>query len=160
MALRCLLAIAATKSWLLYHLNVHSAFIHGNFDEEVYMHPPFGYCLWGEKHFYCLNKSLHALKQVSCQLYSKLSHVLTFASFCQSNADHSLFTKTTSTMFTAILIYVDDILVTRNDLPTIIALMNHLATIFKIKDLGNLKYFIGIEIAWSPTWIFFFNQHK
>lgn len=62
-------------------------------------------------------------------------------------------------MFIAKLIYVDDIHVTGNNLPTIIALKNHLVTEFKIKDVVNLKYFLGIDLAWSPTRIFF-NQCK
>lgn len=155
--LHCLLAIAAAKSWFLHQLDVHNAFL--DLDEKVYMHPPPGYYSKGEKLFCRLHKSLYSLKQASHQWYSKVSHVLTLAGFCQSHADHSLFTKTTGIVFTAILIYVDDILVTGNNLSTITALKDHLATAFKIKDLGNLKYFLGIEIARSPAG-FFFNQRK
>ncbi|KAF5457856.1 hypothetical protein F2P56_021933 [Juglans regia] len=123
------------------------------------MHPPPSYCPQGEKRFCRLHKSLYGLKQASRQWYSKLSHVLTLAGFCQSNANHNLFITTMGTMFTAILIYVDDILVIGNNLPTITTLKNHLATAFKIKDLGNLKYFLGIEITRSLAGIFF-NQRK
>ncbi|XP_058104848.1 uncharacterized mitochondrial protein AtMg00810-like [Magnolia sinica] len=78
------------------------------------------------------------LQTVSCSYLDR---------FYQSNVDHSLFTKTTGTMFTAILIYVDDIFVTGNDLPTITALKNHLGTAFDIlSDAGQL----GSRPAYFP----------
>ncbi|XP_042950416.1 uncharacterized mitochondrial protein AtMg00810-like [Carya illinoinensis] len=67
--------------------------------------------------------------------------------FIQSRADYSLFTKKAGQSFVALLVYVDDIVVTSNDAQSIINLKNFLDAIFKIKDLGSLKYFLDLEVA-------------
>ncbi|XP_035551139.1 uncharacterized mitochondrial protein AtMg00810-like [Juglans regia] len=79
--------------------------------------------------------------------------------FIQSQADHSLFTLTTATSITIVLVYVDDILVVSNDLSQVIYFKSVISTHFKTKDLGPLKYFLGLEVARSPSGIFL-NQRK
>ncbi|KAG5234660.1 Retrovirus-related polyprotein from transposon [Salix suchowensis] len=81
------------------------------------------------------------------------------AGFVQSRADYSLFTKTQGKHFTALLIYVDDILITGNHHASIVATKQFLHSQFKIKDLGNLRYFLGIEISASERGIFI-SQRK
>ncbi|XP_062005862.1 uncharacterized mitochondrial protein AtMg00810-like [Rosa rugosa] len=74
-------------------------------------------------------------------------------------ADYSLFTHKQGKSFTALLIYVDDILITGNDPITISALKNFLNSRFRIKDLGDLKYFLGIEVSHSKNGIYI-SQRK
>ncbi|KAF5466020.1 hypothetical protein F2P56_015979 [Juglans regia] len=69
----------------------------------------------------------------------------------QSKADYSLFTCITDTTFTTLLVYVDDIVVASNSLDPIFALKTFLNNQFRIKDLRPLRYFLGIEVARSPT---------
>jgi hypothetical protein len=76
------------------------------------------------------------------------------AGFIQSRADYSLFTKTRGKLFTALLIYVDDILITGNDHASIVDTKKFLHSQFNLKDLGNLKYFLGIEVSASKKGIF------
>ncbi|KAF5452044.1 hypothetical protein F2P56_027083 [Juglans regia] len=156
---RCLLAIAAKKNWIIHQLDVNNAFLHGDLDEEVYMIPPPGYCTQGETRVCRLRKSLYGLKQASRNWFFKLTTVLLDAGFRQSQADHSLFTLITHTSITIVLVYVDDILVAGNDLPQIEFFKNHLFTHFKTKDLGSLKFFLGLEVAHSSAGIFL-NQRK
>jgi hypothetical protein len=120
--------------------------------------PP-GFCKKGENRVCRLNKSLYGLKQASRNWFSKFSSVLIAAGFHQSPADHSLFTKSQGSSFTIVLVYVDDILVAGNNLDSIGKLKDFLAQKFRIKDLGTLKYFLGLEVALSPTGIFL-NQRK
>ena len=69
--------------------------------------------------------------------------------------DHTLFTKHSSCgKVTAFIVYVDDIVLTGNDLEEMGRLKHFLAKEFEIKDLGNLKYFLGIEVARSKDGIF------
>jgi hypothetical protein len=79
--------------------------------------------------------------------------------FLQSKADYSLFIKKDGTSLTIPLIYVDDILITGNNIESIKALKQFLHTRFRIKDLGDLKFFLGIEIARSKKGIYI-SQRK
>jgi transposase InsO family protein len=156
---RCVLAIAATRQWHLHQLDVNNAFLHGDLEEDVYMSLPPGYGTQGEIRVCHLQKSLYGLKQASRNWYSKLSTVLLSAGFKQSQADHSLFTRQSGSTILVVLVYVDDLLVTGNDLASIRQLQEFLSRNFQLKDLGKLKYFLGIEVARSRAGIFI-NQRK
>lgn len=103
--------------------------------------------------------NLLMVKQASRNWYSKLSSTLLSDGFSESTSNHSRLTRTDGSSFTVVLVYVDDILVTRNDLSAITTLKTSLDDIFKIKDLGTMKYFLRLEIALSPLGIFI-NQRK
>jgi len=100
-----------------------------------------------------LTKSLYGLKQASKQWYDKLNTYLYTINFNQSKVDDSLFVKKTKTSFIAILVYVNDILITRNNINDINEVKSSLNSIFKIKDLGQLKFFLGLEIARTKSGI-------
>ena len=74
--------------------------------------------------------------------------------YIQSRADYSLFTRIQGKSFTALFIYVDDILITENDPVSIVAIKKFLHSQFHLKDLGDLKYFLGIEVSSSKNGIF------
>ncbi|GJU74875.1 putative RNA-directed DNA polymerase [Tanacetum coccineum] len=93
-----------------------------------------------------LVKSLYGLKQTPRKWNEKLVSVLKENGFVQSANDHSLFTKSKSNKFIALLVYVDDIVITGNCLDEIDKFKIFLKSKFKIKDLGHLKYFLGIEV--------------
>ncbi|KAF5463145.1 hypothetical protein F2P56_019084 [Juglans regia] len=155
----CLLAFVATKNWILHLLDVNNAFLHGDLHEEAYMTPPPRYCPLGKTRVCRLRKSLYSLKQASWNWFFKLTSMLLDAGFHPSQADHSLFTLITSTSIILVLVYVNDILVAGNDLSQIEIFKKILATHFKTKDLGSLKYFLSLEIACTPEGIFL-NQRK
>ncbi|KAH9669588.1 hypothetical protein KPL70_021846 [Citrus sinensis] len=114
----------------------------------------------GEEHLVCrLHKSLYGLKQASHQWFAKFSEAIRSVGFVQSKADYSLFTRKQGKSFTALLIYVDDILITGNDLVSIADIKKFLHNQFHLKDLGDLKYFLGIEISASRKGIFI-SQRK
>ncbi|XP_019450640.1 PREDICTED: uncharacterized protein LOC109352909 [Lupinus angustifolius] len=94
-----------------------------------------------------LHKSIYGLKQASRQWYHKLSSTLFSLGYIQSQHDHSLFTKSASHHFTALLIYVDDLILAGTNSSEIDFVKHHLHNLFRIKDLGPLKKFLGLEIA-------------
>lgn len=106
-----------------------------------------------------LLKSLYGLKQAPRQWFLKLSLALKQFGFKQSNSDHTLFLSHSSTGCTTLLVYVDDILITGSNSTVIQQVKGYLATQFKIKDLGPLRCFLGIEAARSSSDIYL-NQRK
>jgi hypothetical protein len=154
---RTLLSLASIQNWHLEQLDVNNVFLHGDLQEEVYMTIPKGYTLphLSPNTKVCkLNKSIYGLKQASRQWYSKLSETLTSLGYHHSTADHSLFTKfSPNNLFTALLVYVDDIVLTGNDVTEICSVKALLHSKFCIKDLGPLRYFLGLEVARSTSGI-------
>ncbi|XP_017979725.1 PREDICTED: uncharacterized mitochondrial protein AtMg00810-like [Theobroma cacao] len=101
-----------------------------------------------------LHKSLYGLKQASRQWNAKLTASILQYGFKQSMSDYSLFTmSTTGGEFVALLIYVDDILIASNSAQAATAVKSHIDSQFKLKDLGTVKYFLGLEVARSPQGI-------
>lgn len=148
---RTLLAIATSKQWQVRQLDVNNAFLHGDLEEEVYMDLPLGYkpniYFTGAGKPVCrLLKSLYGLKKASTKWFEKLTTALVSMGYIQSHADYSLFTHTNSTSFTAVLVYVDDILVCGNDETIITTLKRFLDKQFSIKVLGLITYYLGIEV--------------
>ncbi|KAI5321965.1 hypothetical protein L3X38_031037 [Prunus dulcis] len=84
---------------------------------------------------------------------------MNYFGYIQSNAYHTLFLKRDGRRLTALIVYVDDIVVTGNDAREQLKLQTYLSQEFEMKDLGDLKYFIGIEVAMSITGIFL-SQRK
>ena len=151
---RTVLAVAAALDWHLVQLDVNNAFLHGHLDEEVYMLPPPSFGSKGEPDLVCkLTKSLYGLKQASRQWFSKLSTTIINHGFTQSKYDYSMFTRVHNDVIIVILVYVDDILVASNNLEAVLEFKQFLHDQFKLKDLGPLKYFLGLEVARSSTGI-------
>ena len=96
-----------------------------------------------------LHKSIYGLKQASRKWNIESTQVVVDSGFVQSKADYSLFTKGHGASFVAILVYVDDIIVAGLNPCIVFAVKDFLHTKFKLKDLGHLKFFLGLEITRS-----------
>jgi len=101
-----------------------------------------------------LVKSLYGLKQASRKWYEKLTSLLHHHHYNQSTSDHSLFIKKTVTSFTILLVYVDDVIIAGDSLFEFQSIKVILHSSFKIKDLGQLKYFLGLKVAYSSKGIY------
>ena len=102
-----------------------------------------------------LKKLLYGLKQSPIAWFERFTHAMLKWEFQQSQGDHTLFIKHSSQgKIAALIVYVDDIIVTGDDLEEIIQLKKSLSKEFQIKDLGTLKYFLRIEVARSKCGIF------
>ncbi|KAL2245843.1 UNVERIFIED_CONTAM: Retrovirus-related Pol polyprotein from transposon RE2 [Sesamum indicum] len=126
---RVLLAVAAAYGWPLHQMDVNNAFLHGYLEEDLYMEPPEGYSV--QPGLVCkLERSLYGLKQASRQWNVELTLKLTDFGFSQLAYDHCLFTKTTDIGLVALLVYVDDIVVTAPSLELIQSVKTYLHVIF------------------------------
>jgi Reverse transcriptase (RNA-dependent DNA polymerase) len=157
---RILLSIAVNKKWNLHQMDVKNAFLQGTLEEEVYMSLPPGHAQEGNTNLVCkLRKSIYGLKQYPRIWYVKLSSYLLSYDFKISNTDHSLFFKISNGIIIIVSVYIDDIIITDNNMEEIKKVKAQLRENFDIKVLELLKYFLGIEIAQSPKRIFI-SQRK
>jgi transposase InsO family protein len=155
---RVILSLAVNLDWPLRQLDVKNAFLHGDLLEEVYMDPPPGFTPKGGK--VCkLKKALYGLKQSPRAWFGRFSHSMKKYGFKQAMADHTLFYKRVGTDITLLIVYVDDMIVTGSNLHEIGELRDYLAKEFEMKDLGDLKYFLGIEVSRSKQELFL-SQRK
>ncbi|GJW73027.1 ribonuclease H-like domain-containing protein [Tanacetum coccineum] len=106
-----------------------------------------------------LKKSIYGLKQAPRQWNAKLTSTLIENGFSQSKSDYSLYTKFDKGVFIALLVYVDDIIITDNNISEIEKFKVFLKSKFMIKDLGKLKYFLGIKLIDTDKGICL-NQRK
>nr|GEV68582.1 putative reverse transcriptase, RNA-dependent DNA polymerase [Tanacetum cinerariifolium] len=123
--------------------------------EEVYMDPPSGFVESLNPREVChLKKSLYGLKQSPRAWFGRFTLAMRKYGFKQSNSDHTLFLKRKGKLITCLIIYVDDMIITGNDEEEMTRLRTNLFKKFKMKDLGILKYFLGIEVLRSKQGIF------
>ncbi|RVW14408.1 Retrovirus-related Pol polyprotein from transposon RE2 [Vitis vinifera] len=150
---RLLLSMAAMRSWPLYQLDIKNVFLHGDLAEEVYMEQPPGFVAQGESGLVCkLRRSLYGLKQSPRAWFSRFSSIVQEFGMFRSTAGHSVFYHHNSSgQCIYLVVYVDEIVITSSDQNGIQKLKQHLFIHFQTKDLGKLKYFLGIEIAQSSS---------
>ncbi|KAJ9545128.1 hypothetical protein OSB04_024835 [Centaurea solstitialis] len=140
-----LLAIAATKHWPLFQMDVKNAFLNGDLSEEVYMTPPPGVSL--PSGYVCrLRKALYGLKQAHRAWFEKFSNTVLSLGFSASNYDSGLFTRTTDSRNILLLLYIDDMIITGDDSIGIASPKQSISSSFEMKDLDRLHYFLGLEV--------------
>ena len=96
-----------------------------------------------------LKKSLYGVKHSPKAWFGRLASEMKFVGYLQSNCDHTLFIKQNEGTITALIVYVDDMVLTGDDPEEMEKLQQYLATKFEMKDLGQLRYFLGIEVSRS-----------
>ena len=121
--IRVLLSLVANLDWPLHQFDVKNAFLHGDLKEEVYMDIPPGYTTSSSTKVVCkLQRALYGLKQSPRAWFGRFSLAMKKYGFQQSNSDHTLFLKRQQGKVTALIIYVDDMIITGDDKEEILKL--------------------------------------
>ena len=159
--IKVLLALTTVHGWNLTQFDVNNSFLHGAW-ESLHVFTTWS-SPWGGalicKHYLQTSQVPYGLKQASRQWFSKFSSVLINTGFKQSASDNSLFIKINGNSFIALLVYIDDIVIASNNQENVDELKKFPSGCFKLKDLGNLKYFLGLEVDRSSKGIFVIQRH-
>ena len=131
----------------LHQMDVKTAFLNGSLEEEVYMDQHEGFSIERKEHLACkLKKSIYGLKQASRQWYIKFNDTITSFGFKENTVDQCIYLKVSGSKFIFLILYVDDILLASSDLGILHKTKEFLSKNFKMKDMDEAIYVIGIEI--------------
>ena len=135
--------------WLeVHHLDVKTAFLHGDLKETVYVKQPEGFEVQGsEGKVYKLYKALYGLKQAPRACNEKLNQVLQAPKFIRCHKEPSLYRKHEDEHILLVAVYVDDLLITGSSLDQVLEFKASMAKKFEMSDLGRLNYYLGIEVT-------------
>ncbi|KAG8492104.1 hypothetical protein CXB51_015700 [Gossypium anomalum] len=134
--IQLIFSIAVSRGWCLRQVDVNNAFLNGDLSDEVFMQQPPGYVQFGPNG-----------EKLVCRLTKALY-------------DASLFVKVSSDFSLYILVYVDDIVITGSSADEIDCFVQQLHNKFALKDMGNLHYFLGIEVSRSSSGTLHLCQQK
>jgi len=146
---RLVLTLIQRENLKAYSLDVETAFLHGELEEEIYMKKPRGYEeVFGEKSDMCLrlNKSIYGLVQAARQWWKKFKSEMDEIGFVNSQVDPCLFLKVRDNMKCVLTLYVDDSIIA-GDEELIEDTIESLKKVFNIKVQGDLEDYLGCEIT-------------
>jgi hypothetical protein len=144
---RLLLGFAANKGWKVHHLDIKSAFLHGELEEEVYVSQPEGYTVKGKEQLVLkLSKALYGLRQAPRAWNVGLDKSLRNLNFRRCLSEQAFYTRGTGEDAIIIGVYVDDLIVTGGNPKEIDAFKKQMMTEFEMTDLGLLSYYLGLEV--------------
>ncbi|GJU21073.1 zinc finger, CCHC-type containing protein [Tanacetum coccineum] len=145
---RLILALAAYHGWQVHHLDVKSAFLHGDLKEEVYVTQPEGFIQQGNSgKVYKLTKALYGLRQAPRAWNVKLDQTLKSLDFKKCNLEQAVYTKRSKTSTLIVGVYVDDLIITGTPRKEIDLFKSQMKDKFEMSDLGLLAYYLGIEVT-------------
>ena len=156
---RLVLHLATALNWDIKQMDVKNAFLHGDLKETVYMTQPAGFVDPSKPDHVCLlHKSIYGLKQSPRAWFDKFStFLLEFGFFC-SKSDPSLFIYAHNNNLILLLLYVDDMVITGNSSQTLTSLLAALNKEFRMTDMGQLHYFLGIQVQRQQNGLFMSQQ--
>lgn len=158
--IRLFLCISFNKRNYIGQADVHTAFLNGDIDENIYIEPPEGYEKEYKGQVLKLNKAIYGLKQAGRQWCLKFKEIAHKIGFKNIYSDSSIFYKHLNGHDIFILLYVDDILISAHDKKTNDSMIVMLNEYFKVNDLGPASLFIGWKIRISDQQLFLSQESK
>ncbi|GJT10602.1 putative ribonuclease H-like domain-containing protein [Tanacetum coccineum] len=150
-AIRIFIANAATKNMIIYQMDVKTAFLNGDLQEEVFVSQPEGFeDQDNPTHVYRLKKALYGLKQAPRAWYDTLSKFLLANHFFKGAVDPTLFTRKTGKHILLVQIYVDDIIFASTDHNACNTFSKEMSSKFQMSMMGQMSFFLGLQVSQSP----------
>lgn len=144
--IRLVLALAVQFGYVTRHLDVTTAFLYGELEETVYLKTPEGVTI-SEGKVIKLNKSLYGLKQSPKCWNIRFHKFISKLGFIRTTSDYCLYLWVGDNIIVYLVLYVDDMLITANNLIKLNEIVQKLSTEFKMKDLGSVSRFMGLNIS-------------
>lgn len=146
-SVRFFLSLCNEYNMEVFQMDVCSAFLYGEIEEDIYITLPDGFeSINRDKYVYKLNKSLYGLKVSPKNWNNKFNEVMLSLGFVRSNYEYCLYSKVTEKGHMYLLIYVNDLLLAGTNSADVFNMKKTLSKIFKMKDLGPISYFLGMSI--------------
>ena len=146
-SVRLILAIVAHMDFELYQMDVRTAFLNEELNEKIYMDQPLGFETKRQERKVCKHKrSIYGLKQDSRQWNVKFHQTILKDDFTMMEEDHYMYLKCSNNSFIILPLYVDDILIDRNNKEMIDTTKKWLSSNFEIKNMGEANYILGVNI--------------
>ncbi|KAK9027896.1 hypothetical protein V6N11_067717 [Hibiscus sabdariffa] len=140
-SIRILLAIAAFHDYEIWQMDVKTAFLNGKLEEDVYMTQPEGFVTPENAGKVCkLQRSIYGLKQASRSWNLRFNDAIKEFGFIRNEDEHCVYKKFSGSIVSFLILYVDDILIIGNDIPTLQSIKTWLSSCFSMKDLGEAAY--------------------
>ena len=159
-AIRMLLAFACHKNFILYQMDVKSAFLNGFINEEVYVEQPPGFGSFNfPNHVFKLKKALYGLKQAPRSWYERLSKFLISNGFKMGKIDTTLFINLRENDILIVQIYVDDIIFGATNVSLCEEFAKSMHSEFEMSMMRELNFFLGLQIKQLKEGTFI-NQAK
>ena len=160
--IRVLLAIAAAEDWEIHQMDVKTAFLNGTLEEELYMEQAPGFVTEKDRNLvYKLKKSIYGLKQSARVWNSDFDASVKKLGFKQMQIDKCVYRKDSEEGPVILAIYVDDILIFGSNMNVVNQFKIQISNAYKMKDMGEIKSFLGIEITRDRSQLsIFVSQHK
>ncbi|KAK1662819.1 hypothetical protein QYE76_050978, partial [Lolium multiflorum] len=128
-------------------MDVKTAFLNGDIEEELYMVQPKGFVDPKNANKVCkLQRSIYGLKQASRSWNRRFDKVIKDFGFIQCHGEACIYKKVSGSSVAFLILYVDDILLIGNDIELLSSVKGYLNNIFSMKDLGEASYILGIKI--------------
>lgn len=158
--IRLILSLTITHGWKLHQIDIQNIFLHRSLFDTIFMQQPIGFVDHKRSHFVCkLKKVIYSLKQAHRAWFSILSSWLTTYGLSTSIADPSLLIMHTTSHCVFILIYIDDMIITSFSSSVVDHLITSFNQSFPVKNLGQLSFFLGVELTYLSDGIFI-SQRK
>ena len=147
-SIRILLSIATFYNYEIWQMDVKTAFLNGNLEENIYMVQPEGFIEQGQEQKVCkLNRSIYGLKQASRSWNMRFDTAVKSYGFEQNVDEPCVYKRIINSTVAFLVLYVDDILLIGNNVGYLTDIKNWLATQFQMKDMGEAQYVLGIQIV-------------